>query len=411
VGKYLANRANSFCLLTREEHESQFKLEKYATPYPNNSHEENRDEDEKISNSRNSFIRDRDRIVHSYSFRKLQGKTQVFISGYNPLVRNRLTHTLEVWQISISLARMLKANVDLTEAIALGHDLGHTPFGHSGEAALDYLMRNRFGGFTHNEQGIRVVTISDDEPNLIPENPDNKKRKGLNLTYSTKEGILKHTDRTADKEIKEKYPSKYGSIEAQIVHAADDIAQNTHDLQDIWLANAIYEGKAALVMADYTDWLQYSKFDNRAISIIIDKLINDVAEESLRLLNTDYSKINNKNIGETRYIDYSRQGYSLIYDLKGLVKDVIQNDQVNKMNSRGRQIIRSLYSLFTKDPFSLPKDIKQNKLSDDVKMRLEDIKHYEPFNLDKDNDVRVVCDYIAGLTDQEAIDILHSTVI
>jgi len=176
-----------FKVLSRQEHIQNIKLAEYATLYPENPDEEKRKINEVPCDFRNAFVRDRDRIVHSASFRKLQDKTQIFISGLSPLIRNRLTHTLEVWQISVSIARMLSANIHLTEAIAFGHDLGHTPFGHAGEAALNRIMiEHGLEGFSHNEQSVRVASLLESEPNMLLEKdheiPAWPNSVGLNLT-------------------------------------------------------------------------------------------------------------------------------------------------------------------------------------------------------------------------------------
>ena len=231
-------------------------LADYATPYPTQPEDEKRMIKEKGCRFRNSFSRDRDRIVHSNSFRKLQGKTQVFVSGINSSIRNRLTHTIEVWQIATSLAKTFNANVDLVEAIALGHDIGHTPFGHSGEGELKKILLNETKhGFNHNEQSVIVASFLEDSPKSIDIDPLDPV--GLNLTEHTLDGIYKHTTRfikegCQDARLLRRFKftkTSYGSIECQIVHIADDIAQNTHDLADLWTTKNIgYEHLWPLIM-------------------------------------------------------------------------------------------------------------------------------------------------------------------
>ena len=172
--------------------------------------------------TRTPFQRDRDRIVHSRAFRRLEYKTQVFLTHEGDHYRTRLTHTTEVAMISRSIARALRLNEDLTEAIALAHDLGHPPFGHSGEEALHKLMK-KHGGFEHNAQSLRIV---EELETKYPE------FNGLNLTWEVREGIAKHKS-TYDKPKSTKFdPDKKPSLEAQIVNVADEIAYNTHDLDD-----------------------------------------------------------------------------------------------------------------------------------------------------------------------------------
>lgn len=200
-----------------------FELADYACSSANSR---GRAIEEKSSTSRTEFQRDRDRIIHSSAFRRLEYKTQVFVNHEGDLFRTRLTHTLEVAQIARTTATLLKINPDLTEAIALAHDLGHTPFGHSGQTALDRCMAD-FGGFEHNLQSLRIVDLLEDQyPNFD----------GLNLTWETREGILKHCSREnalrlgalGERFLKGEQPS----LEAQLVNIADAIAYSTHDIDD-----------------------------------------------------------------------------------------------------------------------------------------------------------------------------------
>ena len=171
---------------------------------------------------RSAFQRDRDRIIHSTAFRRLEYKTQVFVNYEGDYYRTRLTHTLEVAQIARIIARTLKLNEDLVEAISLAHDLGHTPFGHAGEETLHKLMEGH-GGFEHNRQGLRVVDY------LEERYPDFK---GLNLTWEVREGILKHTTAYDCPEIKDFKDHRSPTLEAQVVDVADEIAYDSHDLDD-----------------------------------------------------------------------------------------------------------------------------------------------------------------------------------
>ncbi|MEW5987020.1 MAG: dGTP triphosphohydrolase, partial [Chloroflexota bacterium] len=174
------------------------------------------------SKSRTAFQRDRDRIIHTTAFRRLEYKTQVFVFYEGDHYRTRLTHTLEVAQLGRSLARGLGGNEDLAEAICLAHDLGHAPFGHAGEHALNQLMQGR-GGYNHNTQSYRVVTeLEQRYPNF----------KGLNLTYETREGMIKHETEYDKSDAQEFAPERRASLEAQIANLADEIAYNAHDLED-----------------------------------------------------------------------------------------------------------------------------------------------------------------------------------
>src|SRR6476620_4490523 len=202
-------------------------FEAYLAPYAARSaHSRGRRFPEAASSSRTAFQRDRDRIVHSGAFRRLEYKTQVFVNHEGDLFRTRLTHSIEVAQIARSIARNLLLNEDLVEAISLAHDLGHTPFGHAGQDALDECMKP-FGGFEHNLQSLRVVDELEERYAAFP---------GLNLTFETREGILKHCSFANAKQlgdvgerfIKREQPS----LEAQIANLADEIAYNNHDLDD-----------------------------------------------------------------------------------------------------------------------------------------------------------------------------------
>ena len=174
------------------------------------------------SATRTAFQRDRDRIIHTTAFRRLEYKTQVFVFYEGDHYRTRLTHTLEVAQLGRSLARGLGANEDLTEAICLAHDLGHPPFGHAGEAALNGLLKDQ-GGFNHNTQSYRIVTKLEDRYRHYP---------GLNLTYETREGMIKHETEYDRSDAADYEPEKRASLEAQIANLADEIAYNAHDLED-----------------------------------------------------------------------------------------------------------------------------------------------------------------------------------
>ncbi|KAF5424695.1 MAG: dGTP triphosphohydrolase [Candidatus Methanomarinus sp.] len=494
-----------FELVNSDEYTKSIKLAEYATPYLK---DEKRKFPEKPCDNRNAFIRDRDRILHCVSFRKLLGKTQMFISEKNPMQRNRLTHTMEVWQISVSIARMLKANIHLTEAIAFGHDLGHTPFGHAGEIVLNLLMQDKgLEGFSHNAQSVRVVSLLESNPNIIPlilgkPIPKWPKSIGLNLTRYTREGLFKHTSRFKKKEclfswdeipgndngklikfLKQKFGIEwvktteiekidkdntikvsseknhlslnlnqektevifkiddvrtdkfmakmengklniygeykhakliqefredYGSIEAQIVNISDEIAHHAHDLQDIWMAKIISEKEIHDIYSSFSTFLgKKPDKDKQIISAIIGKLINDVTAESIKKLNENYSGES----GVEKFITFSEEGDKLIKYIEKIIDDnAILGDEVNKMNSRGRFIIKSLFPMFIKDPYCLPNEIK-TRFSPNLQKKLKDTKGYEKIEVSNKEDIRVVCDYIASLTDKEAIDAFHSTLL
>jgi|WetSurMetagenome_2_1015567.scaffolds.fasta_scaffold02950_5 dGTPase len=397
-------------------------LADYATPYPKTPEEDHRKIVEDSCRYRNAFSRDRDRIVHCNSFRKLQGKTQVFVSGINPSIRNRLTHTLEVWQIATSLAKTFRANVDLVEVIALGHDIGHTPFGHSGEGELGKILEEKTShGFNHNEQSVIVASFLEESPKSIKINPSDPV--GLNLTEYTLEGIYKHTTRfrhgCQDTRLVGRAFNKtsYGSIEAQIVHIADDIAQNTHDLADLWTNKNIgYQHLLPLIMDNpeyfgnednspravnrlYQKFMK-TGFSHEFSSYLVGTLTNDVRETSINELNIKY----NGKPGERQFIKYSKETEKFVKDLKDLtLLKGINSDEVNQTNSRGRHIIHSLYDLFCTDAYCLP-SMHKDKLSEEIQVKMKDTKKYIGTNINQKEDIRIICDYIASLTDHEAIE-------
>ena len=403
---------NRFKLVGRDEFTNKIKLAEYATPYPKKPNDEKRKFLEK-PDDRNAFIRDRDRILHCVSFRKMLGKTQVFISEKNPMQRNRLTHTMEVWQISNSIARKLNANVHLTEAIAFGHDLGHTPFGHAGESVLNLLMENdELEGFSHNEQSVRVVSKLESYPNVHFLNGEKTNGYGLNLTSFTREGLFKHTSRFKDcknKELIEEFSTDNGSIEAQIVNVSDEIAQCTHDLQDVGMANAIPKEEVQSIFKQFSKILGTKpERGKQTISMIIGVLINDVSNESINKLNETYFG----NSGKEQYITFSKEGNRLQEHIQKLIKENgILGDEVNKMNSRGRNIIKELYYMFIDDPYCLPKKEVKDRFSRGLQKKLNDPKGYGKTKVLEKDDIRVVCDYIASLTDKQAIDAFHSTLL
>ncbi len=344
------------------------------------------------------------------------------MSGLNPDIRNRLTHTIEVWQLSVTISRALGANVDLTEAIAFGHDLGHTPFGHSGEIALGkQLEKEKLGGFNHNEQSVIVATILEDSPKNVraPKNV----YIGLNLTKATLDGIFKHTTRyknnVFDGRLKSlRFDKTEGSIEAQIVHIADDIAQVTHDLHDLYNVKIIKDAWIYSLLQEFPNYFgdkdefelseRFSRdgLTKDMISFLVSQLVDDVLYTSIENLNTRFTG----DPSEYRFISYSGDKSKFVHEIKTITNNLgINSDEVNQMNARGRNIINSLYDLFFDDPYCMPR-VYKNKFSKEVRKKVDpgDIRKIEDVEIKKVQDIRVICDYIASLTDQEAIDRFHS---
>jgi len=335
---------------------------------------------------RSPYQRDRDRIIHSAAFRRLEYKTQVFVNHEGDYYRTRLTHTLEVAQIARTIASVLRLNVDLTEAIALVHDLGHTPFGHSGEEALNELMA-KFGGFNHNLQSLRVVDILEERYADFP---------GLNLTWEVREGIVKHSSRF-DKaaKINELAPREMPTLEAQIVDVADEIAYDNHDLDDGLTSGLIKEGD----LQNLTVWNNIYRQLNRKCAkigedirkyLIIRSLINlqvtDLIQETEKRIN----KLKLKTAGDVKKLDkkvvsFSQDMLKLRAPLREFLMDKLYNHyRVIRMSNKAKWFIEQLFKVYISKPQALPIRIQKGLSTFGVR--------------------RVVCDYVAGMTDRYALD-------
>ena len=346
---------------------------------------------EEIPKLRTEFQRDRERIIHSTAFRRLEYKTQVFVNHEGDMYRTRLTHTIEVAQISRAASRTLMLNEDLTEAISLAHDLGHTPFGHAGQDILNKCMKD-FGGFEHNIQSLRVI-----------EKLENKYASfsGLNLCFETREGILKKCSKTRAKDLGEVgrrfIDKKQSSLEAQLTNVCDEIAYNNHDIQDGVKAKKIFIeqletlpiffNQMKIVLKKYPK-LSGSKIINETVRLIINLLINDL------IRNSNENIINKKiiNSDDVRNCDSLVIGFSdeikmLNMELKRfLYSNLYKHPDVIKMTDQANLVIENLFSAYMNDIKLIPND-------------------YIQYNLLKINSgfkERVICDYIAGMTDRFA---------
>ncbi|MBI5299674.1 MAG: deoxyguanosinetriphosphate triphosphohydrolase [Deltaproteobacteria bacterium] len=341
---------------------------------------------EEECNFRPCFQRDLDRIVHSTAFRRLEYKTQVFINHEGDYYRTRLTHSLEVAQIARGLARMLRVNEDLAQTIALAHDLGHTPFGHAGEAAMCVLMKD-VGGFEHNLQSFRVVTeLEERYPNFL----------GLNLSYEVLEGILKHeTVYDKPKEHRLLKKSGYPTVEAQIVNFADEIAYMNHDLDDGLQYGMLTFG----VLEEVTLWREtFSEIVKkmpsapdkvkryRTISRLIHKLVDNLQQETKGRI----SKNNIHFLADIRSRGKKIVGFSPDMQKKAaeLKKFLYQNMyfhwRVVRMAEKSRRVIQELFHAYLNNTKILPEEFYQRILKDK-------------------NPKRHICDYIAGMTDRFAL--------
>jgi dGTPase len=337
------------------------------------------------SPSRTAFERDRDRIIHTTAFRRLEYKTQVFVFYEGDHYRTRLTHTLEVAQLGKSLARGLGANQYLTEAICLAHDLGHPPFGHAGEHILNQLMHEH-RGFNHNTQSYRIVTELEQRYSHF---------KGLNLTYETREGMIKH-ETTYDKSDAQDYePDKRASLEAQIANLADEIAYNAHDLDDGLRAELFWprdldELAIWQELKETVGWNHGHASDplirHEVIRELIGQSMNNVLENTERNLVTDRLDTPEKLQAHARnVVGYSAEFGAKIQELKEfLYRRMYRHYRLMRMQTKAERFISEIFQAYMKEPRMLPESIQQK--------------------LDEAPLARLITDYIAGMTDRYALD-------
>jgi dGTPase len=344
---------------------------------------------------RSEYQRDRDRIIHSAAFRRLEYKTQVFVNHEGDLFRTRLTHSIEVAQVARSIARALQVNEDLTEGIALAHDLGHTPFGHAGQDALNACMQ-AFGGFEHNLQSLRVVDKLEERYADFP---------GLNLTFETREGILKHCSRKNAGELGELgqrfLQRKQPSLEAQLSNLADEIAYNSHDVDDGLRAGLIdVEGlcEVELFREQYevVRKLYPDLAPRRTIHEVVRRLIGcqviDLVETSIAMLQSAApGDIDTVREHEAPLVAFSDSMRERNLELKRYLRNnLYQHYRVHRMTTKAAQTVTALFEAFYNDTRLMPDDARLQA------GRLE-AEHGETGR------ARAVADYIAGMTDRYAI--------
>lgn len=364
---------------------------------------------ESESSPRSAFARDRDRIVHSSAFRRLKDKTQVFVYHEGDHFRTRLTHSIEVAQIARSIARALKLDEDLTEALALAHDLGHTPFGHAGERELDKLMQP-FGGFDHNAQSLRIVTKLEHRYAAFD---------GLNLTWEALEGLVKHNGPLVDgqghalghykerglpaaiieyAEVHDLQLHTFASAEAQVAAISDDIAYNAHDIDDglrAKLFNVIDLGDIPLVgqalgsvLTAYPD-LEATRLIHETVRRVISGMVADVLSHATK----SATKTGVKSADAVRalhkpLITFSAQMHENNKVLQGfLSQSMYRHARVLEIMDRAQRVIRDLFAAYMNDEKLLPDDWRET----------------HP-RTDQNRYARQVCDFIAGMTDRYALD-------
>lgn len=342
-----------------------------------------------LQSYRNEYQRDRDRIIHSTAFRRLEYKTQVFVFHEGDYYRTRLTHTIEVSQIARTIAKVLKLNEDLVEAIALAHDLGHTPFGHAGEEILDELMKNH-GGFNHNLQTLRIVELLEKRyPNF----------RGLNLTWEVREGIAKHTskyDTVIAAKIKDYEPKKKPTLEAQVVDLADEIAYNNHDLDDGITSGLIREEdlETLTLWQEVNNEIQekYGTVDEKIkkyqrIRLLISRLIeNLIAQSQKNISDHAIRSVDDVRNADKKIIAFSDDMFTRIEPLRRLLWENFYNHyRIVRMAEKARRFITALFNAYIDKPNMLPQAFQ---------------KHIKT----KEDTPIIVCDYIAGMTDRYALD-------
>lgn len=336
------------------------------------------------SATRTAFQRDRDRIIHTRAFRRLEYKTQVFIYYEGDHYRTRLTHTLEVAQIGKALARGLGANQDLTEAICLAHDLGHSPFGHAGEWVLRDLMEGH-GGFNHNSQSYRVVTEIEQR---YPDYP------GLNLAYETREGIIKHETDYDHSEENDYAPGRRASLEAQIANLADEAAYNAHDLDDGLRAGffkmselndlAIWQRlrrNIGWTEGEFTETIRHEMI-RELVGISVGNIVSTTDK---RLTEHGIDSPDGIQLHDSNIVGYDDEMHAETKELKKfLLTKMYRHYRLMRMQVKARNFITDIFNAYVDEPQMLPAKT-QGKL--------------DQFSVQ-----RVVCDYIAGMTDRYALE-------
>jgi dGTPase len=335
---------------------------------------------------RNEFQRDRDRIIHSTAFRRLEYKTQVFVNHEGDLFRTRLTHSLEVAQIGRGIARNLGLHEDLVEAIALAHDLGHTPFGHAGQDALNECMHEH-GGFEHNLQSLRVVDFLEQRYAEFD---------GLNLCFETREGILKHCSPQNARQlgnVGERFLSRaQPTLEAQVANLADEIAYNNHDVDD-GLRSGIITLEQLSGVEIFARCLKEVRnlypalTGRRLIHETVRRMINALVQDLCHQSSENIATSSPTDVDEARacppLISFSPDMQRQQRELKQFLHtNLYRHYRVNRMSSKAQRIIRELYAVFVDDPGLMPSDFEQRAGEDKS---------------------RAVADYIAGMTDRYAI--------
>jgi dGTPase len=332
---------------------------------------------------RTCFQRDRDRVIHSSSFRRLEYKTQVFVNHEGDNYRTRLTHSLEGAQIGRTVARVLGLNEELTECLILGHDLGHTPFGHSGERVMDEVMQGQ-GGFEHNRQTLRILEVLEQRYPGFP---------GLNLTWEVREGIIKHRP-DSDRSVPEEYaPGEPPTLEAQLVDFVDEIAYNNHDVDD-GLSSGMFsveQIRAVTLFCEAHDEARAQGLDDErmvrhdVVRRIIDRCTSDLIQTTLAAIEEAHvASVGDVRAAGRRLVGYSPGMTERVRELKEfLFSEMYRHYRVVRMGDKAARVLRDLFASLVREPRQLPPHFQEQ--------------------IERDGVHRVVCDYIAGMTDRFAL--------
>ncbi len=336
---------------------------------------------------RMAFQRDRDRIIHSTAFRRLEYKTQVFVNHEGDYYRTRLTHTMEAAQVTRTLARALGLNEDLAETVALAHDLGHPPFGHAGERSLDRLM-GPHGGFDHNAQSLRIVDVLEERYPAF---------RGLNLSFEVREGIVKHSTRYDRPQVREFDADLAPCLEAQMVDFTDEVAYNAHDIDDglqsgmldpdeletvgLWREAIASVRRAAPSASERV--LRY-----QAVRRLIDRLVNDLIETlAARLEAEGIDSLAAVRHVKPRLIEFSPELTGGVKELKTFLYDhLYTHPRVTRMTQKADRIMTALFEVYMTEPRQLPEHVTRRAREEGEPMP------------------RVIADYLAGMTDRFALE-------
>jgi len=373
-------------MVTRQDLEA--REEQFLAPYAmRSSQSRGRVYPEDEHDYRTAYQRDRDRIIHTTAFRRLEYKTQVFVYSEGDHYRNRLTHSVEVAQVGRTLARALGSNEDLTEAICLAHDLGHPPFGHVGEATLNALMADH-GGYDHQKQTYRILTELE---RRYSEHP------GLNVTYEVREGVVKHDTDYDSIDARDYIPEERGTLECQLSNLADEIAYNTSDLDD-GLRSNILDPEAVVKLEIAQQALAslgeppHSNLRNNMLRYrFIRRLVGMEVSDVIRATQQNLETAGVRTLTDLRSLphnvaDYSPEFQALNSELKRYLFDCFYRQyRVVRMASKAERLLSDLFDAYVEQPLQLPTELQQRAQ-----------EHPEGLH-------RVVCDYLASMTDRYAI--------